>query len=303
MAPASTSKQTLSFLLRRFEEAGIKPRTKLGQNFLIDLNLLGILADSAQLTADDVVLEIGTGTGSLTALMAAKAAAVVTVEVDPRMFQLASEELHALDNVIMLRIDALKNKNHINPALLDVVKSHLDAVPGRRFKLVANLPYNVATPILANLLAEERPPETMTTTIQKELADRIIAAPGTKDYGALSIWIQSQCRAAILRELPPSVFWPRPKVSSAFVQITFDRQLRGRIGDLDFFHNFIRAMFFHRRKFLRTQLLLAAGNRLDKAGVDGILNRLNLDPTLRAEQLNVEIMIALSEAVSRVAAI
>jgi 16S rRNA (adenine1518-N6/adenine1519-N6)-dimethyltransferase len=297
MASAPSGKQTLSFLMRRFEEAGIRPRTKFGQNFLIDLNLLGILADSAQVTKDDVVLEIGTGTGSLTALMAVKAAVVITVEVDPRMFQLASEELHTLDNVYMLQIDALKNKNHIRPEVLEPVKSQLDAAPGRRFKLVSNLPYNIATPIIANLLAEERPPETMTTTIQKELADRIVAIPGTKDYSALSIWIQSQCRVAILRELPPSVFWPRPKVSSAFMQITYDQRLRDRIDDREFFHDFIRAMFFHRRKFLRTQLLLAAKNRLDKAGIDAILERLQLDPSLRAEQLDVETMIALSKAV------
>jgi 16S rRNA (adenine1518-N6/adenine1519-N6)-dimethyltransferase len=297
MSGDSTSKQTLSFLMRRFEEAGIRPRTKLGQNFLIDLNLLGILADSADLTDDDVVLEIGGGTGSLTALLAAKAAVVITVESDRRMSQLAGEELHAFRNVVMLEIDALKNKNHINPEVLAAVTAHLNAAPGRRFKLVANLPYNIATPILGNLLAEERPPESMTVTIQKELAGRITAAPGTKDYGALSIWIQSQCRAAILRELPPSVFWPRPKVYSAFVRIALDQPLRDRIGDRDLFHDFVRAMFRHRRKFLRTQLLLAAGNRLDKPGADAILKRLNLEPSLRAEQLGVETMIALSEAV------
>jgi 16S rRNA (adenine1518-N6/adenine1519-N6)-dimethyltransferase len=303
MSGNSASKQTLSFLMRRFEEAGIRPRTKFGQNFLIDLNLLKILADSAQLTADDVVLEIGTGTGSLTALLAAKAAAVVTVEVDPRMFQLAGEELHALENVLMLRTDALKNKNRINPEVLAAVSTHLDAAPGRRFKLVANLPYSIAAPIIGNLLAEECTPKSMTVTLQKELAQRITAAPGTKDYGALSIWIQSQCRVAILRELPPSVFWPRPKVSSAFVRIDLDRPLRKRIGDLGFFHDFIRAMFQHRRKFLRTQLLLAAGNRLDKPGVDAILKRLKLEPSLRAERLDVETMIALAEAVRNAAAI
>jgi 16S rRNA (adenine1518-N6/adenine1519-N6)-dimethyltransferase len=303
MSDDSTTRQTLSFLMRRFEEAGIRPRTKLGQNFLIDLNLLGILADSADLTADDVVLEIGTGTGSLTALLAAKAAVVITVESDRRMSQLAGEELHTLRNVVMVEIDALKNKNHINPEVLAAVASHLNAAPGRRFKLVANLPYNIATPILGNLLTDERPPDSMTVTIQKELAQRIIAAPGTKDYGAFSIWVQSQCRAAILRELPPSVFWPRPKVYSAFVRITLDQPLRDRIGDREFFHDFIRAMFQHRRKFLRTQLLLAAGNRLDKSGVDAILNRLNLDPSLRAEQLDVETMIALSQAVQNSATI
>jgi 16S rRNA (adenine1518-N6/adenine1519-N6)-dimethyltransferase len=297
MSGDSSSKQTLSFLMRRFKEAGIRPRTASGQSFLIDLNLLGILVDSAQLTADDVVLEIGTGTGSLTALMAPRAAAVVTVELDRRMFQLAAEELHALHNVAMLQTDALKNKNRVNPAVLEAIDARLNAAPGRRFKLVANLPYNIAAPVIGNLLAEERPPDTMTVTIQKELAERIIAAPGTKDYGALSVWIQSQCRAEILRALPPTVFWPRPKVHSAFVQIAYERRLRGRIGDREFFRSFVRAMFCHRRKFLRTQLLLAAPDRLDKSGADEILGRLKLNPELRAERLDVEAMIALSEAV------
>ena len=88
---------------------------------------------------------------------------------------------------------------------------------------MANLPYNVATPLISNLLALDRPPSTMTITVQKEVADRIVARPGVKDYGALAIWIQSQCRAEIVRVLPPSVFWPRPKVSSAFVQIALGR--------------------------------------------------------------------------------
>lgn len=283
--------------MRRFEEAGIQPRIKFGQNFLIDLNLLGILVDAAELTSNDVVLEIGTGTGSLTALMAPRAAAVITVEVDSRMYQLASEELHVLNNVTMLNIDALKNKNCLNSDILDVVKSHLDAAPDRRFKLVANLPYNVATPIISNLLAEECPPESMFVTIQKELADRIAALPSTKDYSALSIWIQSQCQTEILRELPPSVFWPRPKVFSAFLKITLDREKRNRIKDRAFFHDFMRSLFFHRRKFLRTQLLLAAKDRLDKTKVDKILSQQNLSPSLRAEQLDVATMIALSEAV------
>ena len=122
-------KQTLSFLLRRFREAGIRPQIRLGQNFLIDMNLQGVLLEAAALGPDDVVLEVGTGTGSLTALLARRAAAVVTVEVDRQLFQLAGEELDALDNVTMLRADALKNKNRLNPAVLDAVAAQLAAGP------------------------------------------------------------------------------------------------------------------------------------------------------------------------------
>ena len=289
--------QTLSFLMRRFAEVGIRPRTKLGQNFLIDLNLLRLLLRTADLGPDDVVLEVGTGTGSLTGLMAEAAACVITVELDPQLFQLAGEELHGLGNVRMLQIDALKNKNRINPAVLDAIQGELEAAPGRRFKLAANLPYNIATPLLTNLLALDRPPATMTVTIQKELADRIAARPSTKDYSALSIWIQSQCRVEIVRVMPPSAFWPRPKVHSAIVQITFDPELRNRIADREFFHQFIRAMFFHRRKFLRSQLLSAADKRLDKPAVDRILDEMGLDGTARAEELDVPAMLALCERI------
>ncbi|MGW8256498.1 MAG: 16S rRNA (adenine(1518)-N(6)/adenine(1519)-N(6))-dimethyltransferase RsmA [Thermoguttaceae bacterium] len=299
MIESNSARQTMTFLRRRLQEAGIRPHAKIGQNFLIDLNLLQILLNAAQLTTDDVVLEIGTGMDSLTALLAPLAAAVVTVEIDPRLFQLAGEELHALKNVVMLRADALKNKNQLNPQIIEEVQSLLDCDPRRRFKLLANLPYNVATPVLSNLLALARPPESMTVTIQKELADRIVAKPGTKDYSALSIWVQSQCRAEMLRELPPAVFWPRPKVSSAFLQITFDELKRARILELEFFHQFIRALFFHRRKYLRAQLFTAAGRRLEKNAIDAILQELKLSPRLRAEQLDVETIIALSNTLRK----
>ncbi len=283
--------------MRRFKEAGVRPHTKFGQNFLIDLNLLDVLVEAADLTGEDVVLEIGTGTGSLTALMAPRVAAVVTVEVDPVMFQLAGEELHGISNVTMLHLDALRNKNNFNPQVLQAVRQHLDAAPQRRFKLVANLPFNIATPIIGNLLHEDRPPELIAATIQKELADRLVAEPGTKDYGALSVWVQSQCRTEVLRVLPPSVFWPRPKVHSAFVRITPISERRREIPDRAFYHQFLRALFTHRRKFLRAQLSNAAAGKLDKAAVDEILAKLGISPTLRAEKLPPETMLALAETV------
>jgi 16S rRNA (adenine1518-N6/adenine1519-N6)-dimethyltransferase len=261
--PGASHHQTLSYLLRRFEEAGIHPKTRHGQNFLIDLNLLRLLIDAAQLGPDDVVLEVGTGTGSLTVQMAPLVAAVVSVEIDAQMHQLASETLIEATNVRLLRLDALKNKNRLRAELLDAVRQELAVDPRRRFKLVANLPFNVATPVISNLLLTDIVPHSMTVTIQKELADRIMAQPGTKDYGALSIWIQSQCRVELIRLLPPTAFWPRPKVTSAIIHIRFDPDLRERIPDLRFFHDFTRAMFFHRRKFLRSQLLSASGG-LDK---------------------------------------
>jgi len=297
MSTGSWRNQTLSFLRRRFDEAGIRPHTQLGQNFLVDLNLQRLLLETARLEPDDVVLEVGTGTGSLTAMIAARAAAVVTVEVDRRLFQLASEELFGLENVTMLQADALRNKNRLNPVVLEAVAAQLRAGPQRRLKLVANLPFNVATPILSNLLATDHPPQTMTATIQKELADRMAARPGTKDYSALSIWVQSQCRVEIVRVLPPTAFWPRPKVSSAFIQVTLDEALRSRIPDRQFFHEFIRAMFFHRRKLLRSELLSAFKTRLDKPAVDRLLATLGIAASARAEELGVETLLALCEAV------
>ncbi len=287
-------RQTVSYLTRRFREVGLQPDTRHGQNFLVDLNLLDLLVRSADLSDDDVVLEVGTGTGSLTALLAARASAVITVEIDAHLVQLARESVEEFDNVTILHLDALKNKNNFQPALLDAVRELLAAHPGKRFKLVANLPYNVATPVVSNLLLTDVVPATMTVTIQKELAERITARPSTKDYSALSIWIQSLCDVEIVRILPPTAFWPRPKVHSAIIHVVHREDKRARIPDLEFFHTFVRSMFLHRRKFLRSVIVSAFKKQLDKPAVDEIMQQMNLGPESRAEQLDVDRMLELS---------
>jgi 16S rRNA (adenine1518-N6/adenine1519-N6)-dimethyltransferase len=294
-------RQTQSFLIQRFEEAGIRPETRHGQNFLIDLNLLDLLLATADLSKSDVVLEVGTGLGSLTTRMAEQAAAVVTVEIDSRLFQLASEELSDFDNVTMLQQDALKSKNHMHPAVLEAVRAKVAEQPGWRFKLVANLPYNVATPILSNLLTADPLPDSLTATIQKELADRICAAPGTKEYGALSIWMQALCDIEIVRTMPPQVFWPRPKVHSAIIHIVPSAEKRSRIADVPYFHQFVRGLFLHRRKYLRGVLIGMVEETVERATVDELLAAFQFPTDVRAEQLDIDTLIALCEAVRQCA--
>lgn len=290
----TSQNQTISFLKRRFAEVGVHLKSRHGQNFLTDLNLLRLLAETADVSPEDVVLEVGTGTGALTALIAERAATVVSVEIDPQLHQLASEELIDFDNVTLLQQDALEGKHTLDPEMMATVAARLAEQSGRRFKLVANLPYSVATPLIANLLAGSLVPETMTITIQRELAERIVAQPGTKDYGALSVWVQSQCQVQLVRLMPPEAFWPRPKVTSAIVQIRLDSERRERIVDRDFFHAFLRTLFLHRRKSLRAAVLSGWKSALDKPAVDAILSRAGLEPSVRAEQLDVETLLRLS---------
>ena len=291
-----TERQTLSFLSKSLERAGLHPKTKYGQNFLIDLNLLDILVQGADIGKTDVILEVGTGMGSLSKLMAPLAGAIVTVEIDRDLQALAAKELRGANNITMLSCDALRNKNHMRDDVLVAVRERLASIPGSHFKLVANLPYNIATPIISNLLTVDPFPDRMVVTIQKELAQRIVAEPGCKDYSALTIWMQSLCDCEILRILPPSVFWPSPKVDSAIIRVTPNAVKRSRIVDLEYYHSRLRALFFHRRKFLRSQLFTATQDELSKPQIDGILDKLGLAPNLRAEQLSVEQIIELLEA-------
>jgi len=291
------SSQTKTFLMRRFREVGIEPATRHGQNFLIDLNLQQMIVDAANLSKQDVVLEVGTGTGALTARMTQQAAAVVTVEIDGHLFELASELLFDCDNVTMLKLDALRNKNNFNSQVMDAVGEQLSLDPDRRLKLVANLPYNIATPVLSNLLLCEHVPHSMVATIQKELGERIVAQPWSKDYGALSVWMQAQATTEIVRVMAPSVFWPPPKVESAIVRIVVDPQRRAEIPDLRFFHQFTKALFLHRRKFLRANMVAALKQHLSKPEIDEIFQQMELASDSRTEQLDVPTLLRLTELV------
>ena len=281
--------------MKKFESIGIRPCAKLGQNFLIDLNLLQLLYESANIEKNDVVLEVGTGTGSLTAELSDRAASVITVELDSTLHELAKQELYRRTNILFLQRDILKNKNKLNDDVLSAVRQKLAEVPGGRFKLVANLPYSIATPLMSNLLLTDIPIHSMTVTIQKELADRVTAKPGTKDWGALSLWMQSQCKTELVRIMPPDVFWPRPKVTSAILRITYDEKRRNKIPDLKFFHEFCRAMFFHRRKYLRSELCSAFKKTLPKETIDRIMLDMGFDEKSRAETLDLKTMLRLCE--------
>jgi 16S rRNA (adenine1518-N6/adenine1519-N6)-dimethyltransferase len=278
-------RQTRSYLMKLFEAQGLHPRTDLGQNFLIDLNLVTFIVDAAELSGCDVVLEIGAGTGGMTAQLAQRAGAVVSVEVDATMHRLACAATGQFANVTLLRCDALRNKNHFHPTVLEAVGEQLAVDPGRRLKLVANLPYNIATPVVSNLVATDLRWVRMVITIQYELGLRMRAKPGSSHYGSLAVWLQSQCQVTLLKKLAPTVFWPRPKVSSAIMKLTPDRQAAAAIADRPFFQDYIRRLFHQRRKHLRSVLVGMYRKQLSKGEIDSLLRSAGLDESARAEEL------------------
>jgi 16S rRNA (adenine1518-N6/adenine1519-N6)-dimethyltransferase len=287
-------RQTRSHLMQLFKQHGFNPRGDLGQNFLIDLNIIEFIVREAELTKDDVVLEIGSGTGGMTTFMAVQAAHVVSVEYDRNMFGLASDQTSGFENVTLINTDALKTKSQLAPAVIAAVDEQLDADPDRRLKLVSNLPYNIATPIIANLVATDLPWERIVATIQLELGERMAARPGQSKYGALSAWLQAQCKVKIIRRMPPTVFWPRPKVDSAVVKIQPRPDKRAAIVDRSFYHDFVRRLFHHRRKLLRGVVCGMYRKQLEKSQVDDVLTRLQLPAETRAEELEPSQLVTLS---------
>lgn len=279
-----------------FEKHGFHPRHDLGQNFLIDLNLISYIVETADLEANDVVLEVGAGTGGMTAFLSVRAGHVISVEVDKNMYALAQEAVAGRDNVTLINCDALKNKNRFAPEVLGLIRDKLASIPNSRLKLVANLPYSVATPVITNLIASDLPWVSMVTTIQWELGDKMRAQPGDEGYGALSVWIQSQARARILKKFGPACFWPRPTIDSAVVGIQRDMKRQNQIQDRDFFHDFIRRTFAQRRKQLRSVLIGMYSQDLNKAEVDELLAPMGFPDGVRAEVLEPDILVRVSNA-------
>ncbi|MEY3459197.1 MAG: Ribosomal small subunit methyltransferase [Planctomycetota bacterium] len=287
-------RQTRTHLLDLFRQHGLNPRGDLGQNFLIDVNLIEFVVRHGELSRRDVVLEVGTGTGGMTAFMVREAGHVISVDIDRNMSALAGAAVAGHSNVTLVNEDILKNKNTLSPAVTALLCQQLVAIPNSRLKLVANLPYSVGTPVISNLVASDLPWERMVCTIQWELAEKMCAEAGGSGYGALSVWIQSQASVRILRRLGPKVFWPRPKVDSAIVSIWRDPEGGSRISNRRFFQDFLRRLFSQRRKHLRGVIAGMYRRQLEKPQVDSLLEGLGMRGDERAELLEPAALIRIS---------
>jgi 16S rRNA (adenine1518-N6/adenine1519-N6)-dimethyltransferase len=245
--------QTKREIAELLEANGARPRKRLGQHFLIDGNLMRRLADSADLEPQDVVIEVGAGTGGLTDLLAARAGRVLCVEIDQDLVGILEDRFREATQVTVIRGDILESKHRIMTAVVEVIREAAGATTGS-VKLVANLPYQIATPLVMNLLVDYPEVRRLCFTVQMEVGGRITAAPNTKAYGPLSIVSQALCTIQTLAKLPAQVFWPRPSVDSVM--------LRMDVGDPPFadreqiggFSTLVRRTFDHRRKTLRSAL-------------------------------------------------
>lgn len=294
-------RQTLSYLKQTFDGRGLEPKGKLGQCFLIDLNLMDLLIRAAELTSQDLAVEVGCGSGSLTLKLAEAAGAVVGIEIDKGFFSLADDLTKAWENVTMLHGDALKSKHVLNPDLLQAIRD-ARAKPGiERIKLTANLPYVVATPVVTNLLLlDDLPIERMVVMVQLEMAERLLAKPSTKDYNANSIFVQSLCDIEMVRKIGPKAFFPPPKVDSAIIRI-WPRTERRRaiideLGSVSRLHRFLHGLYLHRRKNLRGALFPLFRDQLDKPALDQCLTDAGFDVNSRAESLSVSQHIQMCKA-------
>ena len=223
--------QTKTDIQRLLAGAGVEPNKRLGQHFLIDLNLMQFLLTNAAITENDIVLEVGTGTGSLTSELVKRAGKVIAVECDDILAGITKQQLEEANNFEIVVADVLESKNTINRQVIEKLQQAQQEIFGRVL-LVANLPYNVASSVMLNLLDGPVVADEMIVTVQKEVAQRMAAEPGSEDYGILSIFLAAMGQCRVLRKLSPKVFWPVPQVDSAMVRFDRDRKKADEIHNV-----------------------------------------------------------------------
>jgi 16S rRNA (adenine1518-N6/adenine1519-N6)-dimethyltransferase len=266
----------LKSVLRRH---GVRAATSLGQRFLVDRGVLRAIVDAAELSSDDDVLEVGPGPGVLTGQLAERARSVTAVEIDERMVAVLRETLAGMDNIQVVRADAL-----------EVDLFAIGERPPTR--IVANLPYQITTPLLERFIGDDRRPPLIVVLVQEEVARRMVAtATSAKERGYLSVFVQSFADATIVRRVPPSAFRPAPKVSSAVVALRTRSQPKFAPLDRDRFLRLVSDVFRHRRKQLRGALGHEAGIEPDRAAA--ALRASGIEPTRRAEELTLDEWVAL----------
>ncbi len=284
-----TKQQIKSFL----DSAGIKPNKRLGQHFLIDLNLMRLLVDSAHIHSDDIVLEVGCGTGSLTEELACRAGKVVAVEMDRALAQIAKVQLAEAANVRIINADVLESKNAINHDVAEALRSGGEEAHSR-IMLVANLPYSAAAVVMVNLITGPVVVEDMYVTVQKEVAQRMAASPGCEDYGILSIIMAAAGEVKTIRLLSPSVFWPRPQVESAMVSFHRMDEKLNRIHNLELFRRVVSLFMGHRRKMLKACTKFAVGLLASVKNWPDIFERACINSARRPDELSAEEFIAIA---------
>jgi 16S rRNA (adenine1518-N6/adenine1519-N6)-dimethyltransferase len=252
MTPVILPPIPLARLRAALESADCPPRRRHGQHFMIDPNLLTSVAKSGGAGPDDVVLEVGPGPGLLTRLLLATGARVVAIEIDPRMRAVATQlvEPALWERLTWIEGDVLAGTRALSSALLAVL-------PGCT-RMVANLPYNVASPLIANLVGRPQPLGRLVVTVQREAADRLLARPSTREYGPLSVLVSLLSRARLVRPIPPAAFWPRPRVDSALVELQ-PRADRSQIHAVHALGAFLPGAFHNRRKTLVNSLSESCG--------------------------------------------
>lgn len=263
---------------------------KYGQNFLIDTSVLERIIKAAQIGPEDCVLEIGPGIGTMTQYLAEHAGKVIAVEIDKALLPILEETLAGYENITVLHGDILK---------VDVGELAEKYNAGKPLKVVANLPYYITTPIIMGLFEKNVPVESITVMVQKEVAERMQAKPGTKDYGGLSLAVQYYAEPKIVANVPPNCFMPRPNVGSAVVRLERFGRPPVEVTDERFMFTLIRAAFNKRRKMLVNALAGTGDTALTKENVAEALVRLNIPETIRGEKLTLTEFAGLSNILSR----